>query len=289
MPAVSMALEESWMGDRPLDVVKGLLVLLVAVGCGVASLHAARKKKVALTAGACAFALVSILLKHRTLWVVSLTVVTYLLGKYRFSFLKKLFLVLVVITCIFLAAWAMMSERIAESFITMEAALSSPFEERSTARWRVEGWRILLGRMRPVDFLTGVPLGTSFGREIYGSWREESAHNFYVTHVIYMGVFGLFTFVALLFYLWVKLRSMASHARDDPARTIYRIAELAVVTYAVFFMAYGDESMFGLVIGVLLALAGQGLRRPHDRAVTPQDQPPQAHLNPGPGVAHVSP
>lgn len=126
-------------------------------------------------------------------------------------------------------------------------------EERSTAVWRIVGWRILVGEALaegPLRILIGGGFGVGYERLIGWSEITYSPHNLFVEVFLNTGLMGLLPF--LLFFA-VLIRSCIRRTSPHLTDAEHSTASALLVSILVYCISYSLSMDQGILIGVLAA------------------------------------
>lgn len=197
---------------------------------------------------------------HRSTWLAVITgaIVMAKINPRYVSRLAPVFL-LVLGCAVTLWLWGVAS---GQDFMTaaVTGAISEPLDaSQSTALWRIEGWRILVGQaiaQGPFRVLFGGGFGIGYERLMNGADIIFSPHNMYVEVFLNAGLIGLAPliafFVALLRRAMVYQKGGLEQAGLDAA-----IAAALIAGILVYCCAYSLGYDQGILIGILAAVLGQ--------------------------------
>jgi len=136
----------------------------------------------------------------------------------------------------------------------LSQAIIEPLDQqRSTAAWRIVGWRILLGEAiaeGPLRVLIGGGFGVGYERFIGWSEIEYSPHNLYVEIFLNAGLMGLLPF--LLFFA-VLLRNCMRRTSPYLTNAEHSTASALLVSILVYCVSYSLSMDQGILIGILAA------------------------------------
>ncbi len=193
---------------------------------------------------------------HRTTWLAFIAsgLAMALIGRRNFARLAPVSaLVVSVLVILWLAGLA-----VGQDFLTaaVSQAISEPLDERqSTAIWRIEGWRILVGEaigQGPFRILFGGGFGVGYERQIGNANIIYSPHNMYVEIFLNAGLIGLLPmlafFASLLQRALMQRRALLQSGSLDPS-----IATALVVSIIVYCVSYSLGYDQGVLLGFLAA------------------------------------
>lgn len=107
--------------------------------------------------------------------------------------------------------------------------------DKGTYEWRTSSWQALISQAiakGPEAVVGGEPFGSGYLRQISsGRWTALSAHNWYVTTFLRLGIVGLITLAGMLIAALVKSRSR-------PAWSTFVLAAVAAYSWAYSFDWY---------------------------------------------------
>lgn len=202
---------------------------------------------------------------HRSTWLAAIigAVVMARSNPRYFTRLAPVFLL--VLSCVaILWLWGVAS---GQDFMTaaVTGAISEPLDaSQSTALWRIEGWRILVGRAiaeGPFRILFGGGFGIGYERRLNGADILFSPHNMYVEIFLNAGLLGLLPMIAFFLTLLRRaaVRQKAGSEQDglDPA-----VATALIAGILVYCCAYSLGYDQGILIGILAAVLGSRLASP---------------------------
>jgi hypothetical protein len=158
------------------------------------------------TASSVVFLGLVVLAQHRSVWGAgALGVITVLIWSGRRQARNRVFVALIIGVWLILIAWfsGILDSLVSELFGT---ALDT-----GTYQWRTSSWQSLISEAiakGPGVVVGGEPFGSGYSRLIYnGRWTNLSAHNWYVTIFLRLGIIGLITLAGMLIAALVKSRS----------------------------------------------------------------------------------
>lgn len=184
-----------------------------------------------------------VLLQHRTVWFV---VIVWALALALSRGAGKMAIAVVMVGLAVSIVATRTEPREARLLESLASSLSEPTSERSTFRWRVEGWRVITGALMAgdaVDIAVGAPIGSGYGRVVWGRSADVQPHNFYVQMLARSGVLG----AALWLFVLVRAMRRWRSAYPRPA-----LMSLLVMGSAVFYAAYGSLYLDGAFLGLSL-------------------------------------
>lgn len=197
-------------------------------------------------------ALEVLLLQHRTVWVVSIAGLAWLLiadARIRGKLAVSLVAAAMIASVLYLVVLGSQANPIASSLQT-----SATSEE--TFQWRLEGWKQLLldaGRYSTFDRLFGQPFGAGYPRVIEDVLVNRSPHNFYVQTFVRLGAFGLIFLMAL--YV-ISIRGIATQRlADHQGMWVHsQFWQMLLFMHLFYFMTYAPIYEQGLIIGIITGL-----------------------------------
>jgi hypothetical protein len=195
-----------------------------------------------------------VLLQHRTVWVMMLAGILYLLFRERAVATRVLS---------GLAAAAVLFAGLMFTFFDdpelVTDALSSSAQSTSTFQWRIDGWVALVTSEGPdtlEEILIGQPFGTPWDRVMPdGQVVEVSPHSFYVEPYIRVGALGLTAL--LLMYALAYRGTLVIHRRGTKAPAIVTAAVLHTMVAAqlLYFVTYSPVTAQAMLLGLAFSVA----------------------------------
>ena len=202
---------------------------------------------------------VSIADMNRSVWLAAIggLVTLSLITKWRGSFkgwrqFNSIMVIMVV--CVVAILWSMESR-----FLTQAA--SGVFQEHSTANWRIIGWLGLIDKVSGLHVLLGMGYGAGQARMVFGHVINNSAHNLFVGIYFYMGLIGLFLYLAFIYEILKGLRKVQVNTQDNATRGLATALIAMFVLLFVYHIAYSQWLLDALVYGYSLRLLRQYSRQ----------------------------
>lgn len=191
------------------------------------------------------------LLTHRTIWIVSLVGILFLLVSSSRMRTKYGLKVPIIATLVAVALITFGSGNILVSVEKLATNLT-------TFTWRIESSQALLSdfRVRDItDRLIGQPFGLGYERVVEGSTVEIQPHNFYIQTLISMGFIGLL----LLLFLYIKAILSAislNRAEGTDVNPVMdsKILMVLIIGQLLFFVTYGVTVEMGIMLGLVLGV-----------------------------------
>ncbi|MHB8059241.1 MAG: O-antigen ligase family protein [Gaiellaceae bacterium] len=119
----------------------------------------------------------------------------------------------------------------------------------STIRWRITGWRELIGKFHSLtDAAFGLPAGTSLERTVHNVQIAVSPHSLYVDQYLRFGIPGVILVVALGFLLWRRRAAIAP--RLGLTTTCVSLLLLTVFSFG---LVWQLDLAQGLILGIFIA------------------------------------
>jgi hypothetical protein len=197
-----------------------------------------------------------VLLQHRTVWVIAMAGLPYLLFRQRalargmvIALAASVAVMAVLVVTVLDDAGDGVSEQLAQSA-----------QSEDTFRWRVEGWRMILrdhGPEDPEEVIVGRPFGSSYARSfVPGYVVTVSPHNYYLEGFLRVGAAG----VLLLLTLYViAIRGTTRAARhrvsSDNLLLSPNVLHILVATQLLYYVTYSPNTAQGLLLGLTTAVA----------------------------------
>jgi hypothetical protein len=195
-----------------------------------------------------------VLLQHRTVWIVSMVGVVYLLVRER-ALTPRVLSGLAAGLIVFSTMTFLIFEP-DEVAVTDQLVASS--QSTGTFEWRLEGWRVLLSESGPEglsESLLGKPFGEGWARRMYGGVVDVSPHNFYVESYLRIGILGLGT---LLLLYWVALRGPRDKHRvvlQAPGQLSHNVLQTVVGVQLLYYLSYSPGMTQAMLLGLGCAAA----------------------------------
>ncbi len=190
-----------------------------------------------------------VLAQHRSVWsACALGMVTVLIWSGRKQARSRVSTLLVMGASLGLVGWA-------SGILDDLGSVFSSASDMRTYEWRTSSWRSLISEAiakGPEAVVGGQPFGAGYLRQIYtGTWATNTAHNWYVTIFLRLGIIGLITLAAILLAALIKSRS-------KPAWCTF-----ILVAVAVYGWAYQFDWYLAPWLGAAMSLSlGDGYGRP---------------------------
>lgn len=201
-----------------------------------------------------------ILLFHRSVWVVLLvgmSVVVTALGRGAFRMLLVLLVALLLLLAFWLGLLALDADVFSDSLRTAVAEVD---RGNSTLNWRIDGWRILVGRAidnGPLSILFGSGFGTGFERTIGTGYVVVAPHNYYVELFLTSGVVGGTLFaVALMMLAYALFRSRVNFPPG-----VAHVIVTVIVGLMVYCLTYSPHYDAAPILGMAVSLVAGSARR----------------------------
>ena len=238
-------LEPGTSGVRVLDARESLVVGQGALIALVTAAGAERARRMPLIAALLLG--VTLLLEHRSVWVVVLVSALALFmrnrilsGKLAVTAFGALAVGLVLILTVFTGTEG-----------SVEASLADSATNTGTFEWRVRGWAALLDEVdeySPVQYAIGGRWGSGWERRIEG-FRviDYSPHNFYIQIFLRTGVIGLLVLISLL---WRVLRSLPRRLTSFSVELTPELLRILLVGHVAYFMVYAPDFEQGIITGI---------------------------------------
>ncbi len=195
---------------------------------------------------------------HRTTWLAFIAsgLAMALISRRNFARLAP---VLALVASVLIILW-LAGLAVGQDFLTtaVTQAISEPLDERqSTAIWRIEGWRILVGEaigQGPFRTLFGGGFGVGYERQMGNASIIYSPHNMYVEIFLNAGLIGLLPMLAffgsLLQRALKRRRSLAQSDGLDPSIAIALI--VSIIVYCISYsLGYDQAVLLGLLATTL--------------------------------------
>lgn len=198
---------------------------------------------------------------HRTTWLAFIAG-ALAMAQTNLRYFARLAPIGALVICIVAILW-LTGLAAGQDFLTpaVTQAISEPLDARqSTAIWRIEGWRILVGEaiaQGPFRILFGAGFGVGYERQIGNASIIFSPHNMYVEIFLNAGLIGLLPMLA--FFASLLRRSFALQRAGMPVDGLDpSVAVALIVSILVYCISYSLGHDQAVLIGLLTAaLASQ--------------------------------
>lgn len=205
------------------------------------------------------FLVAVLLLQHRSVWVVTVAGIAYLLYRERALGRELLVALLAGLALVSILGVVLFGGQ-AELQVGDELAESA--QNSDTFVWRAEGWRALMRDSGPEDaaeWVAGRSMGSGWDRVLsHGRTVYVSPHNFYLESLLRVGVVGL---AALLLVYAIVLRDTAvappPRGAKRPALPVH-VLHVLVAVQLLFYIPYSTDTTQGLLLGLGCAAATRG-------------------------------
>lgn len=212
-----------------------------------------------------------VLLQHRTVWVVTIVGVIYLLWRERAlnqRMLAGLLASAAVFFVLVVTVFQGQDDEIAEQ-------LSESAQDTRTFEWRVQGWTAIMrdsGPEGPTEWLVGRPMGSGWDRVLPNGWFVDvSPHNYYIEALLRVGVIGLATILAVYA---IALRGTADAHPDhgfEPGLLTPNVLHVVIAVQLVYFIPYSPDMAQAMLLGLGCAVS-VGSRGPAYPVLTGSEQ-----------------
>ena len=213
-----------------------------------------------------------VLLQHRTVWVITIAGIVYLLFRER-AVARRLLTVMAVAAAL-LAALAFTVFDQQEAVLSDQLARSA--QSTDTFEWRVAGWQMLLSDSGPQglqELVLGRPYGTGWKRSFVPGWPiDVSPHNFYVETFLRVGLVGLAIILAIY---GIALRATHVASRSSPlfgGLMSPVTLHVVVAVQLLYLITYTPNMAQAVLVGLACSMVTQSGRTPssRDRTLAPR-------------------
>ena len=205
---------------------------------------------------------VLVLLQHRTVWLVTIAGLVYLMFRER-MFTARVLAALAVGGVVFTGLVVTVFD---DAEIGEDLAASS--QSTGTFEWRMAGWQALLEDSGPettAEVAVGAPFGGGWERRFDGMVIEVSPHNWYVEAYLRVGAVGI---AAMLLIYAVALRGAPRPARrrggpsQPPGALTHNVLQTIVGVQLLYYITYTPDLAQSMLLGLgCAAAAGAALGR----------------------------
>jgi hypothetical protein len=248
----------SYEGGGSLRVIPAAGALFIAQGALIAFPMVADRSRPVLRWLAPAFLVFVVLLQHRTVWIIAVAGVIYLLYRER-ALAGRILAVLAVATTLLAG---LVFTVFAEQDDEIGGQLSQSAQSTGTFEWRLDGWTALITQGGPdgvTEVATGQPFGSGWERTMQnGRVVDLSPHSFYVEPYLRVGALGLT--VLLLLYA-ISLRRTASQtwpgeagATAGPTLLRPNVLHTVIAVQLLFAITYTPNAAQAMLLGLGLAV-----------------------------------
>lgn len=210
--------------------------------------------------------MVVVLLQHRTVWVITLLSVLYIVVRERS--LSRQFLAALSVAVLLISALMFTVFDGEEQEIIDELAVSA--QSTGTFEWRVDGWMALLrdaGPEGPLEIAAGRPFGGGWERTFNGMTISVSPHSFYVEPYLRLGLVGL----GLMLLLYARALHRTAPARGDgggvPPPLSTSMLHVLLAGQLLYYVTYTPDAGQAMVLGLAYAAATRAAGHSSGRGV----------------------
>ena len=197
---------------------------------------------------------VLVLLQHRTVWLVTIAGLVYLMFRER-MFTARVLAALAVGGVVFTGLVITVFD---DAEIGEDLATSS--QSTGTFEWRLAGWQALLENSGPettAEVAVGLPFGGGWDRRFDGMAVEVSPHNFYIESYLRVGAVGV---AAMLLIYAVALRGAPRPARrrgpsQPPGALTHNVLQTIVGVQLLYYITYTPDLSQSMLLGLGCAVA----------------------------------
>jgi hypothetical protein len=201
------------------------------------------------------FTFMLVLLQERTIWVILAVYLLYLAKNHKKSFFRRfvsigtLLLLIGGLLYVFdLFHFRSLTHSISHAFVTM-------FDQSGTLSWRLEGWILLLKNLPWKNYFLGLPFGSGYERIINGNLVLFNPHNYYVTHILRIGVIGMLMYLISLILVLKKSVINKQEASTKFYKSINEIIILSIIANLLGSITYSLSPLGGALWGIALSVS----------------------------------
>lgn len=198
------------------------------------------------------FLAVTVLLQHRTVWVLGIVVIAVFVLRNRQ--LSRQLAVGVVLAAVAMSFFTFIVLAATEG-ADVEQQLAESATATNTFEWRYEGWRALFTERDPeaADLLFGTPFGAGWERRIGGHIVDATPHNFLIETYLRLGFVGL---TALMVWHGRMLHRLRRRRME---RSFLSDETLLLLTTAllVYYLTYAPGPEQTILLGILTAASAR--------------------------------
>lgn len=201
------------------------------------------------------FSFMLILLQERTIWVIFGVFLFYFAATYKSKFLKRIIPGATILVMLGGILYVLDLFHFRNLIGTLIQAFVSMAGQDSTFSWRFEGWIVLLRNLPWYNYFLGLPFGSGYERILNGSLVLYNPHNFYVTHILRIGVIGMM--MNIISYI-LLLRESYKNKRFSTNKftiTLMEIIFLSIIANLLGSMTYSLSALGGAIWGIAIAVA----------------------------------
>jgi hypothetical protein len=214
-----------------------------------------------------------LILQHRTVWIVTIISVVYLL--YRERSLTKNLLGAIGAG---LALLAVLTFTVLENHdLEVTESLAESAQNTDTFSWRAAGWRALMRDAGPdgmAEWVVGRPMGVGWDRiMIHGPTIVTvgvSPHNYYLEALLRVGIIGLAAILAVYAMALDGTRRGFPHDRGGDRLLSANALHVVIALHLVYYLSYSNDPAQGLLLGLGCALAVGAASQPFNLASASQ-------------------
>lgn len=204
-----------------------------------------------------------LLLQHRSVWVVTIAGVVYLLYRQRRLGRQLLVALVVGLSLLSVVSFVLLEGR---EDLQVAEELADSAQNSDTFRWRVEGWRAIVRDSGPrdaIEWATGRPMASGWDRVLSnGRTTSVSPHNYYLESFLRVGIVGL---ALLLLVYAIALRGTAYPGpREQEHRPLLpaQVLHVLIAVQLLYYIPYSTDTAQGMLVGLGCAVAVSAARQP---------------------------
>ncbi len=232
----------------------GMIIVIAWLLLVVAKIHGLLKRNIINNFLLLFFLLMLVLLQERTLWVITGIYLIYFFLQYNIRFLPYVTFATLAIAVLGFFLYAFDLLHIRQTLFGMYLALITTQGISSTFVDRYGGWIELLKNLPWESYFFGLPFGSGYERIVRDRLLTFSPHNFYVTHILRIGVTGMLAYLTSHIHVLIRSYKIRRYSTDKFKAMIAEILALGIMTNLVYSITYSLSSVGGAIWGVAIAV-----------------------------------
>jgi O-antigen ligase len=209
-----------------------------------------------------------IISQNRTLLVLFVICGLVVFYRYRLASAKVFVVTILSIFTLGTVAFFVFPEQFQKTLGIYWQSAAEPFSQQGSLKWRIYGWPQLLSQMSFTDYFIGKSMGSGYERLFQGALVVANPHNFYVRHILRLGIIGLLVFSTMKIVILRRLMRLGEFPFCPESRAIFDILLVAIVAEVTTYFGWDAMMSYSIVVGLGISLVthvgpGGGQVRPH--------------------------
>lgn len=252
----------------------------------VAKLHGFLKKSVITNFLLLFFLLMLVILQERTLWVIIGIYLVYFLLQHNLKFLWYAPVAILIIVLLGGILYIYDLFHVRQLLLAITIAFTTIIAPHGTLAGRFSGWTDLLTNLPLLNYFIGLPFGAGYTHLQFGILVEFNPHNFYVIHILRIGIVGLLAYVLSHIFILTKAYKVKRVSRDRFSATVAEIIALGIFANLLVSITYSLGPLGGLIWGLGVAVIYSPIKSTRDSRI--KDALPSSNNHPIPTVSTMS-